>query len=113
MNWLPLTDPAQIEAALAGSQGRTIAFFKHSTRCSISKMALMFLEEDWDAQSPLVAEWYFVDILAHRPVSNQLAERLQETHESPQLLLVRDGECIYEASHNEIKADRIEAFLRG
>jgi bacillithiol system protein YtxJ len=113
MKWIPLTDTAQVERAIAGSEGRTIGFFKHSTRCSISRMALRFLEEDWEENSPLVSEWYFVDLLAHRSVSNQLAESLREAHESPQLLLVRGGECIYEASHDEIRADRIAEFLRG
>jgi bacillithiol system protein YtxJ len=113
MQWTPLTDPEQVDRAIAGSSQRTIGFFKHSTRCSISQMALRFWEQDWDPNSPLVAEWYFVDLLAHRPVSNRISEALQEPHESPQLLLVRDGECIYEASHSEIRTDRVEAFLRG
>lgn len=111
MNWTHLTEPEQVDAAIAAAQGKTVAFFKHSTRCSISKMSLLFLEDDWSDPQGLVSDWYFVDLIAHRPVSNRIAEALKEQHESPQLLLVRNGECIYEASHDEIRAEGIHAFL--
>ncbi len=102
MNWIPLQQPAQLEE-IALSNGYSI-IFKHSTRCSISLMAKRKFEMDWE-YLPGSAIVYFLDILQHRNISNELAERFKVHHESPQLLLIKDGECIYETSHGEISAE--------
>jgi len=84
--------------------------FKHSTRCSISMMAKRAFESDWDVISTDV-NFYFLDLISHRDVSAYIAETFQVHHESPQLLLIKDGECILDSSHGEISADEVAEVI--
>ncbi len=104
MNWIQLTNLEQLQDIKA-AEGYS-AIFKHSTRCSISMMARKRFEFDWSA-IPEGTPLYFLDLIAHREVSNAIAEIFQVHHESPQLLLIRDGQCIYETSHGEISAEEL------
>lgn len=102
MNWIPLENVEQLEAIKQAS-GYSI-LFKHSTRCSISLMAKRKFEFEWDAL-PADTSVYFLDLIKNRHVSNTIAEMFDVHHESPQLLLIKDGECIYETSHGDISAE--------
>lgn len=51
--------------------------------------------------------FYYLDLIGHRDVSNAIAERLNEVHQSPQILIVDRNECILEASHLEISPKEI------
>jgi bacillithiol system protein YtxJ len=110
--WIPLVDARQIDEIKERSKSVPCVVFKHSTRCSISSMAQFRLEEAWDFAEGEV-EPYFLDLIAFRHLSNQIAEDFQEHHESPQLLLIVDGECVYEASHLDIDAQELRASLPG
>ncbi len=69
-------------------------------------MARKRFEFDWTA-IPEGTSLYFLDLIAHRDVSNAIVEIFKVNHESPQLLLIKDGECIYETSHGEISAEEL------
>jgi bacillithiol system protein YtxJ len=69
-------------------------------------MARKRFEFDW-AAIPEETPLYFLDLIAHREVSNKIAEIFQIHHESPQLLLIKDGECVYETSHGQISAEEL------
>lgn len=101
MNWHPLTTVSQIEEIIERSKEVPCAIFKHSTRCSISSMAKYRLEDDWDFDGKDL-EPYYLDLIAHRDVSNAIAQQFSVHHESPQILLIRAGECTYDASHLDI-----------
>jgi len=102
MKWTILEDLQQLDEIKSSSQPSLI--FKHSTRCSISMMAKKRFELDWDAL-PENMNLYFLDLIRYREISNTIAEVFNVHHESPQLLLIKDGECVYEASHGEISAE--------
>jgi bacillithiol system protein YtxJ len=104
MNWISLQHLTQLDE-IAQSPGYSI-IFKHSTRCSISLMAKRKFELDW-SYLPENTSVYFLDLLQYRNISNGIAERFKVHHESPQLLLIKDGECIYETSHGEISAEDV------
>lgn len=104
MQWTSLTDTAQLDEIKKQSGFSVI--FKHSTRCSVSLMAKRGFESDWDV-IPENTALYFLDLIAHRDISAQIAELFQVHHESPQVLLIKDGECILDASHSDISADEI------
>jgi bacillithiol system protein YtxJ len=110
MNWIPLSSEAQLKDIVANTDQPAI-IFKHSTRCSISSAALSRLERSWkeDEVAPLKA--YFLDLLSYRPVSNQIARTLDIVHQSPQLLLIHDGKCVYNASHMEISYPELKKQL--
>jgi len=102
MNWIPLESLEQL-SNIADSQGYSV-IFKHSTRCSVSMMAKKKFEFEWDA-IPEGTAVYFLDLISYRELSNKIAEQFQVHHESPQMLLIKNGECIYETSHGEISAE--------
>jgi bacillithiol system protein YtxJ len=102
MNWTQLESTEQLNQ-IKQQQGYSL-IFKHSTRCSISMMAKRRFELDWEdlpADMPL----YFLDLIRYRDISNQVAQLFQVHHESPQLLLIKDGECILDQSHGAISVE--------
>jgi bacillithiol system protein YtxJ len=102
MNWTLLQSTDQLNQ-IKNQQGYSL-IFKHSTRCSISMMAKRRFELDWDtlpADMPL----YFLDLIQHRDISNQIVDQFHVHHESPQLLLIKDGECVLDQSHSDISVD--------
>ena len=104
MQWTFITDIAQV-AEIKNQTGYSL-IFKHSTRCSVSGMAKRRFEMDWDA-IPAGTNLYLLDLISYRDISAQVAETFQVHHESPQVLLIKDGECVLDASHGDISADEV------
>lgn len=104
MNWIPLNSEAQLETIREQSRNRPVVIFKHSTRCSISMMAKSRLER---AEAPESVDFYYLDLLSYRPVSAKVAEVFSVHHESPQVLLIKNGECTYEETHNGISMEEL------
>lgn len=96
MQWIQLTDEEQLKQIIQRSGDKPQVIFKHSTRCSISSVAFQRLQK---AQQPEGIDFYYLDLLAHRPLSNKISEIFRVHHESPQVLVIRDGQCIYDESH--------------
>jgi bacillithiol system protein YtxJ len=107
--WIPLSSIEALNSALDSIE-RPALFFKHSTRCSISIMALSRLEQRWSVASE-DCDLYFIDLLNHRDVSNELAMLTNVVHQSPQAILVRNREVIYTATHGDIDADEMAKIL--
>lgn len=108
LNWNQLESVAQLEEFFSAQDGVIRVFFKHSTRCSISSMALNSFESNWEGEEENL---YFVDLLRFREVSNALAEQAKVIHQSPQAIVVRNGEVLYDASHSGIDAKTIYKII--
>jgi len=108
MNWIALTSEEQLEEIKEISRTKPVIILKHSTRCSISTMAKGRLDR---AVQPEGVDFYYLDLLAYRSVSNKIADKFHVPHESPQILLIKNAECIYEETHNGINMDDIVAQL--
>jgi bacillithiol system protein YtxJ len=108
MNWTALDSANQL-SAIKQQQGYSL-IFKHSTRCSISMMAKRRFELDWD-KLPTDMPLYFLDLIKYRDISNQVAEDFNVYHESPQMLLIKDGECILDQSHGSISVDEAMSMM--
>lgn len=104
MNWNPLNQMEQLEEIALKSNEKPQVIFKHSTTCSISQMALARFER---ATAPDEIDFYLLDLLNFRPLSAAISEKFQVHHESPQLLLIKNGECIYDESHYGIMMDEL------
>jgi bacillithiol system protein YtxJ len=104
MNWINLTDMAQLDAIKELSKQKPQVIFKHSTRCSISSMAKNRLEK---GDAPANADFYYLDLIQYRELSGQVAETFGVFHESPQVLVIKNGDCIYDESHSGITMDEI------
>jgi bacillithiol system protein YtxJ len=110
MNWTTIESADQIEAIKEQQDYSLI--FKHSTRCSISMMVKRRFELDWD-KLPGNLPLYFLDLIKHRDISNQIATDFQVHHESPQLLLIKNGECVLDLSHGEISVEETLFGING
>lgn len=104
MNWIDLNNMQQLAAIKELSKTRPQVIFKHSTRCSISTMAKNRLERN---EQPESCDFYYLDLIKYRSLSNQVAEDFAVAHESPQVLLINNTECIYEESHSGIQMEEI------
>jgi len=104
MSWKTLQEIAQLEEIIANSFQKPQVIFKHSTRCSISDVAKARLERN---AFPDNIDFYYLDLIAYRSVSNHIAETMQVQHESPQILLIKNGKCTYHESHMSIQFDDI------
>ncbi len=102
INWMPLADLGQLNEIMDLSHEQPVVIFKHSTRCSISRMALKQFENEFDLEGTVTP--YFLDLLNHRDISQEIATRFEVYHQSPQLLLIKEGKSIYDASHSDIDA---------
>lgn len=108
MNWIELTDEQQIAKINEESKQKPVVIFKHSTRCSISNMAKARLERETAPEGTI---FYYLDLLRFRNISNKVAEVYSVHHESPQVLLIKNGECTYEETHNGISMQDLVANL--
>jgi bacillithiol system protein YtxJ len=106
MNWIDLNSIEQLNKIRELSKIRPQAIFKHSTRCFISSIIKERLEL---VGPPGETDFYFLDLLRYRQISNKIASEFSVQHQSPQILLIKNGECVYDESHNDIEMDEIAA----
>lgn len=104
MKWNHLTNESQLEQIIERSKSVPQVIFKHSTRCSISAMAKSRLER---SNEPDGVDFYYLDLIANRSLSNAISEKFNVYHESPQVLVIINGECTYDESHSGISMDLI------
>lgn len=112
LNWLPITTVTDVDTIIQRSYELPCLILKHSTSCNISAIAKYRLDDDW-AFGPEEIAPYYLDLLRFRPVSAHIAEVFQVHHESPQVLLIRNGECVYDASHLDISIEELKEALEG
>lgn len=105
MNWIPLTDQTQLDIIAEASSLRPQMIFKHSTKCSISVMAKNRLERHLGHED---IDCYYLDLLEYRSISNAISEQFQVHHESPQVILIKEKQCIFDESHNAIDWSELE-----
>ena len=117
MYWNQLTTLSQLSDLLSISETQPVLIFKHSTRCSISSSALDRIERKWnDASDTAVVQPWYLDLIAYREISNQIAVDYQVEHQSPQVLLIHNRNCVYSATHYDINyadvMDEVEKIKR-
>lgn len=112
MDWLKLISEDQLLEINQRSFDpliKGILIFKHSTRCSISSMSLNRLERAWDLSNALFPA-YFLDLLKYPALSSVIVQTYLVRHESPQVLVIKNGKCIYTASHSDINVNDIKSL---
>lgn len=96
MNWINMADENQLQDLIVYSHTNPQVIFKHSTRCNISSVALQRLK---GSKGNTAIDIYYLDLLQYRSLSDKVAEVFKEHHESPQILVIKNGECVYTESH--------------
>ena len=110
VHWFYLEAMKELDEIEKISFEKPVAIFKHSTRCSVSRMVLKQFENEFAIETASM-ELYFLDLLAHRDVSNAIAQRFDVLHQSPQIIVIKNGKAIYNASHERIAAEDLKQFV--
>ncbi|MBL7886234.1 MAG: bacillithiol system redox-active protein YtxJ [Flavobacterium sp.] len=108
INWRELTDLGQLNDIVDASFEQPVLIFKHSTRCGVSRSVLRQFENEFDATLKITP--YFLDLLEHRDISNEIASRFGVVHQSPQLIVIKEGNAIYNVSHDSIDAHDLKTL---
>lgn len=111
MDWISLQELKQLDEILIESQQKPVLIYKHSSRCNISRSAFDRLERKWNASEMGSVKRYFLDLISYREISNQVAERFQVEHHSPQILVISKGKSVLDLSHYEIDYNHIKAVF--
>ena len=111
MDWKHLNSLTTIDQIKQDSYERPVIIFKHSTRCSISSTVLNRLESSWNKDALPNVDMFFLDLIQHRDVSQQVAETFGVRHQSPQVLIIHQGESIYDASHMSVSYQTLKKQL--
>ncbi|MDR4954165.1 bacillithiol system redox-active protein YtxJ [Chryseobacterium sp. ES2] len=104
--WKKIESEEDLAKAIEDSFQNKIAIFKHSTSCFISRTVLKNFEKEIE-NSDQPVNVYYLDLLAHRPVSNKIAADFEIRHESPQLIVIENGKPVNNASHQDISLSQI------
>ncbi|WP_018626335.1 bacillithiol system redox-active protein YtxJ [Niabella aurantiaca] len=104
MDWILLEKEEQLPDIDRASVSRPQLIFKHSTRCSISSVVKSRLNK---GTLPAEIDFYYLDLIACRNVSNAIAAHYSIRHESPQVLLIKNGKCVYNESHSAVYMEDI------
>ncbi len=107
--WLSLTNEDQLQELDEKSFHQTVIIYKHSTSCNISQIIKFRFEKHWPSSTSI----YLVDILSYRAISNIIEEKYQTRHESPQILVIQNGKCIFDESHLDIDVEEVNSYLAG
>ena len=107
MKWISLDSENQLAELVQLSYQKPQFIFKHSTRCGVSSMAMNRLE-----RNDIGADFYLVDVIGNRSLSNKIAEQFDIYHESPQLLLISEGQCVFNDSHFNISSSVAEEAIK-
>jgi bacillithiol system protein YtxJ len=107
MKWQELNSEDQVQRLLKESKTTTVMIFKHSNRCSTSRLMLDRLARKWNENEMEHLTPYFLDLISFRDISTFIAREFEVPHESPQVLIIENGRSIYDCSHFDIDYDQI------
>ncbi|WP_047415437.1 bacillithiol system redox-active protein YtxJ [Cellulophaga sp. Hel_I_12] len=108
--WIALTSLDQLEEVGKKSNGKPQFIFKHSTTCGISRMVMNTFKQTYDLSKDQ-ADLYYLDLHSYREVSNEVGRKFQVIHQSPQLLVIKNGTAVAHASHGEINEVQVATFI--
>jgi len=108
--WHVLSSIEEAQNAISTSNEQAVVFFKHSSRCGISVQVLHQIKDAWEYTDDQI-KFFYLDLLNYRPISNFIAEETQVMHQSPQLIMLKDGAVVYHASHFNIKVDQLDSLI--
>ncbi len=109
MKWNELKSTSQLDQIREESMTKPVLIFKYSNRCSVSQLALDRFERKWSDEKAAGIKPYFLDLISFRELSNLIARQFNVQHESPQVLLIRNGEAVYDGSHFDIDFEQMVA----
>jgi len=108
MHWIHLTDEDQLQKIIVRSQEKPQVIFKYSPHCDISETILQRFKEDC---CPIHIDFHFLDLTTYKHISEKVSETFHVSQQSPQIILIKDGEAIFEESNSSISLPEILEHL--
>jgi len=108
--WIPLSQLQQLKFIKDKSKTKTQVIFKHSTRCGISRMVMSQFVENYEFTEKDL-DLYYLDLLSYREVSNEAGYEFQVMHQSPQIIVIKNGVAVVNASHGAINSVDLNRFV--
>ena len=108
--WKVLDKMEQLDQIIEDSYKKPVVLFKHSIRCGTSAMIKHQLEGNWNLKAEDL-DFYYLDLITYRPISNAIASQFNVLHQSPQILVIRNGQSVFDTSHHMINLDRIRVAI--
>lgn len=108
--WNELTSVEEVDELVLASNAKPQVIYKHSNRCAVSYLSRINLEKISPDIMKLV-DLYRVDVIRDRPISKYISEKLKVRHESPQLIILKDGEVLWHGSHYQVNLDKMVSAL--
>lgn len=109
-HWSELTQVEQLDILVEESSTNPVVIYKHSVACNLSDMKKVGLMSDWDFDVSEIS-FYYLNLLKYRGISNAIEQRFNVRHESPQLIVLQEGNVIYHTSHHEVRVENIRLAL--
>lgn len=110
LHWITLNTLEQLDLIKERSKTKTQFIFKHSTRCGVSRMVISQFKKEYQFNES-EADLYYLDLLNHRDISNAIADQFKVMHQSPQLLVVKNGAVVKHDSHSGINSLQLDTFI--
>lgn len=110
-NWIPLLELKQLNEFVNTSTSKTIVVFKHSTRCGVSRSVIKQFEKQSQNLEIKSIDFYFLDLITFREISNTIAQKFEVTHQSPQLIVLKNKKVVAHASHHSILDIDLKQFI--
>jgi len=111
MDFINLNQAAQLDQINEQSKSKAQVLFKHSTRCSVSSFAKRILTSEFSDALDAKFDVHYLDLIAHRDVSGAIADKYNVEHASPQMLVIINGTCVYNASHSDVSLDKAAQII--
>jgi len=108
--WIPLNSVDQLNYIEGKSKSKTQVIFKHSTRCGISRMVINQFTSAYNLTEKDL-DLYYLDLLSYRNVSDEVGYKFQVFHQSPQLLVIKNGVVVAHDSHGAINSMDLQAYV--
>lgn len=109
-NWKNITSEEDVLKIMDASEHKTQIIFKDSHSCGISAYAKERLA-DGSSLLEEKSEFNYLDLLHYRTVSNFISTKLEITHQSPQIIVIKDKKVVYRDSHHSIQTEKILKYL--
>lgn len=110
MNWITVTSEEEVQKIYDSAEYSII--YKHSPRCMTSLMAYRQLKSEVSAAQNIALPIYIVDVINNRKESRAIADHFKVEHQSPQLLVVKNGACVYDSSHEDISLQDTLSYIQ-
>ena len=111
MDFINLTQIAQLDQINEQSKNKAQVLFKHSTRCSVSSFAKRILVGEFSDELADKFDIHYLDLISHRDVSNAIADKYKVEHASPQMLVIINGSCVYNSSHSDVSLEKAAQII--